>query len=131
MHKNRILKLADLVEREAASKKSAKFDMTSWGFHKKAPALNCGTSACMMGLAAISGAFKHQGLRFDILGNDISIRTTKGAWGGISSAVELFGITNTEAADLFYPDATRPNQGKRGARHHAKRLRDFVANGGL
>ena len=56
MNKKRLLKLADLLEADAKNKKGIKFDYwaTANLADPKEP-ISCGTSACAMGLAALSG----------------------------------------------------------------------------
>lgn len=73
--KRRALKLADLLEKDAKNKKGIRFDLSTV-FTATAleegkdipsdyvPEVSCGTTACAMGLAAISGEFKRAGLSF-------------------------------------------------------------------
>jgi hypothetical protein len=132
MNKRRLLKLADLLEADAANECGIKFDLGLWAStegNQKAPELNCGTTACAVGLACISGAFKRQGL------------TYTSEWGGIWphfdglrewEAVEaFFGLSASESEFLFvdshYYRVDLPTVGAAGERAVAKRIRDFVA----
>jgi hypothetical protein len=148
MHKKRLLKLADLVEQsveKSRGRKGFRFTMCDWGHaeHNVAPSLDCGTSACMMGVAAISGKFKRAGLRYTVISNgpygadlavhlnsDVPCRYTS----AIPAAEALFGISREEAHFLFLPGMygeDAPLTGKRGARYAAKRVRKFVEHGGI
>lgn len=86
MNKRRLLKLADLLEEDAANAKGVKFDLRVVACHAKKhkeaptspyddgryfrpgerPTLDCGTAAGAVGLAVLSGAFKRQGFTYQI-----------------------------------------------------------------
>ena len=141
MNKRRLLKLADLLEADAKNKAGIKFDLSTvvtpnpkLPLDAKAVPVSCGTQACAMGLAAITGAFKRNGLsyRVDPQENELFIETTMH---GVDTdfddaASELFDITLQEADFLFTPSAypqRAPKTGARGELLVAKRIRDFVA----
>ena len=132
MNKRRLLKLAGMLEADAANKKGIKFDMGSWGTVKNpSEPLSCGTSACAMGLAALSGAFKRQGLGYYIgWDGDINI-TMDGYPDDFDAAERLFDITFNEAEYLFAHADMMLAKGARGERLEAKRIREFVAAGGI
>jgi len=71
MNKRRLLKLADLLEADAKNKKGVKFDLGTWGnLNEGTPeeeVISCGTTACAAGLAAMSGAFKKEGLGYRLV----------------------------------------------------------------
>lgn len=146
MNKRRLLKLADLLEADAKNKKGVKFDLGTWAapaessflnrsFEKKesAVAVDCGTSACAVGLACISGAFKRSGLTYGYKRN----------WSGsgwhlmpkfegrtqFPAVQRFFDINKPEAFFLFsgdkYPHGKQ--EGAIGELYVAKRIRDFVA----
>ena len=139
MNKRRLLKLADLLEADAKNKKGIKFDLGTWGYTEASnpfaddapdPAVSCGTTACAMGLAAISGAFKRQGLKATIsqrpTGKYIAVRL--GRREGLSAATKLFGITMRVSEWLFLESGYRTDiNGAKGERVVANRIRDFVA----
>ena len=137
MNKKRLLKLADLLEADANNPNGLKFDMGTWGESSGETAeISCGTRACAMGLAALSGAFKRQGLHYEITGDPYSTATfidinfkDEVYSDGMESAEKLFGITDQESEFLFddnsYPQ--RYKTGKRAELYVAKRIRDFVA----
>lgn len=135
MNKRRLLKLADLLEADAKRKRGVQFDLGTWGeFDSGEPAVSCNTTACAMGLAALSGAFARQGLGYrtrkpygpDEEGGSIDI-TFKGAGDDMKATVALFGIHYAEAAWLFTPDAyDDETTGAKAERMVAKRIRDFV-----
>jgi len=132
--KRRLLKLADMLEADAKNKKGMKFDIGTVGYtcdETTKPTLSCGTTACAMGLAAISGKFKRAGLSYSFQGDHMSISTTM--YGTVVSyidaAIQLFDISFLEAGLLFspghYPDDK--SEGAKGEREVAKRIRRLVA----
>jgi len=135
--KRRLLKLADLLEEDAKNKKGLKFDMCEWGAGEdRTKPISCGTTACAMGLAGLSGAFKRAGLKTEFRGDDktfwldFSFDGPAGATSGAYySAQLLFNITSQEADFLFIPDFYPFDKltGAKGERYVAKRIRDFVA----
>lgn len=136
MNKRRLLKLADLLEADAKNKRGVRFDLSVVGWvdapDKASVKLNCGTSACAMGLAAMSGEFKREGLSYRIAKGCFSnIKTTMNGTTlhYDTAAMRLFDISRHQAGFLFtpgfYPDDKR--QGAKGERFVAKRIRDFVA----
>ena len=151
MNKKRLLKLADLLEENAANRKGLKFDLDVIGETKMdeygvpiAVPMDCNTVGCAMGLAAISGVFKRAGLEYGIYagidgqGKDIwevAVMMDDGdrEYTDIDAAVPLFGI-NTEAAYWLFSGSGAYNRyganrmtGARAERMVAKRIRDFVA----
>lgn len=112
----RLLKLAALLEADAKNKKGIKFDITTVGRPSNLDKefrsvedvkLDCGTIACAMGLAAISGKFKKQGLDYKLPldgWNDQIYTKWNGRRKGYDRiAVLLFGITHDQANYLFTP----------------------------
>src|SRR5580704_5650057 len=98
MNKRRLLKLADLLEADAKNKKGIQFDYHHWGSvgNREEP-LSCGTSACALGLAAISGAFTRAGLGYTThpwgsLGFTLNGRTIK----PMSAAKRVFGLNHQD-----------------------------------
>lgn len=131
MHKQRLLKLADLLETNAKNKKGARFDMFSWGkVDDPKNAISCGTHCCAMGLAALSGQFKRAGLLAVIDGiGRVRFRWKGRPIDGNSAAEKLFGISADEALSFFSPRGSSydANVGARAERHLAKTVREFVA----
>lgn len=152
--KRRLLKLAALLEADAKNKKGVKFNLSTvvaqsvGGSHVVhteedfEPSMSCGTTACAIGLAAVSGAFKRQGLSCKFDPKELMIRTT---WKGKCieydvAAVRLFGISTEEANYLFTPCYYREKSddgwgddcmsrvvGAKGERRVATRIRKLVA----
>lgn len=140
----RLMKLIALLEADAKNKKGIKFDLTvvakpsDWSSRfdlDKPVSLDCGTTACAMGLAAISGAFKRQGLSagYDI-GLSLNDNRIWPKWNGCiidyhEAAMELFGIDRWQAHYLFspteYPSNTRT--GADAERLVVKRIKEVVA----
>lgn len=124
MNKRRLLKLANLLEADAKNKTGIQFDMSTWGVvHDKEKPMSCGTMACAMGLAALSGKFKRAGLGYSTRGSILHV-TMDGRGDGVRSACRLFEISLEEAEQLFIWPAGVGSQGERAA---AKRIRKFVA----
>lgn len=135
MNKRRLLKLADLLEADASNRGGIKFDLstvgeaTDWEPDYK-PTLDCGTTACAMGLAAISGAFKRRGLSYILNEQTIKLTINGRPASYLEAAQRLFGISVDAAHFRFtpghhydYADVSKA----RGERRVAKRIRDFVA----
>ena len=146
MQKKRLLKLAALLEADAKNKRGIKFDLyivaapSRENSDKKdfKPQVTCGTTACAMGLAAVSGAFKRKeagGLSF-IIGNgsnvvgEMDIHTTvMGKKMSYDNAAEkIFHISRVAARYLFAPRSYlgRPTKGAEGELYVAQRIRSFV-----
>lgn len=133
--RRRLLKLARLLEVDARKKKGIKFDLDTFGHRAgKKPSVDCGTTACAMGLAALSGAFKRQGLKANIDQEFYSGKTMYlvtpaiGPHTDFNAAKKLFHIRSEEALWLFSPDYyNSPKKGASGELAVAKRIRDFVS----
>lgn len=136
MNKRRLLKLAYLLEADAKNKKGIKFDLgtvgeaSNWGTNEFQPGMNCGTTACAMGLAAISGAFKRSaGLSYRVCDTEL-MTTLNGKRADYAiAATKVFEISEADAHFLFTSSfyANAPTEGAEGERYVAKRIRDFVA----
>ena len=147
MHKKRLLKLADLLEENAANRKGAKFDIGDWGSSSsKEMTMTCGTQACALGLAAISGVFKKQGLSYhthkflyydkhhcpsvpNIHIDVIFTRKDGTKIFGFQAAEDLFDIDTAASFWLFSGDGLKHQTGAKAERAAAKRIRKFVADG--
>lgn len=137
--RRRLLKLADLLEADAKNKKGIRFDLSTWANVDPSaePSVSCGTTACAMGLAAISGAFKRAGLSYGPVDCGIEncglcagkMEVRLGRDTGFDAAMVLFDVNTDEAGWLFagssYPEDKI--QGAAAERCVAKRIRDFVA----
>ena len=128
MNKRRLLKLADLLEANAKNPKGARFNLKRWGVvtDTRNP-VSCGTTACAMGLAVASGAFKSAGLKSNF--NDGDLYPRHNGKSGFGAATSLFDISYIDANHLFCPDCYPINklEGANAERYVAKRIRDFVA----
>lgn len=131
-----IKKLADLLRRDARNRKGLKFHMGTWGRRRnfqKPMGLNCNTTACAMGAAALSGIFAEQGLTGEAYvyvgaegrseGSNIDFK-----WHGrtasnpISLAQRLFGFTYDEAAALFTGNLSKFQRGAKAELEMASTL---------
>ena len=132
MNKRRLLKLADLLEADAKRRTGVRFDLTTWGqIDNESKPVSCGTTACAMGLAAVSGAFKKQGLLYSVSHNQQIRISFQNSSGGFESACQLFGINRDAAHWLFdypaYGDDRAMFVGAKGERMVARRIRNYVA----
>lgn len=139
--KRRLLKLADMLMADARKKKGIKFDLgviakpssnTQPLSQDYVPPLSCGTTACAMGLAAISGEFKRAGLSYivNIWENDISTTLNGVKTDYTDAAIRVFDITRDAANYLFSPWwYSGHTRGAKGERAVAQRIRQFVKTG--
>jgi hypothetical protein len=146
MNKRRLLKLADLLEADANNPKGIKFNLKLWGklvaspedFPEAIP-VNCGTMACAVGLACISGEFKRSGLTY-ITGNydGNHFVPSFGEFTGEEAVNRFFGLgepdedgdLSSEEFNFLFVAAKYPRRkqsGRVGELAVAKRIRDFVA----
>jgi len=136
--RRRLLKLADLLEANANNPTGAKFDYNFWGYVPEGAqvAVDCGTTVCALGLAAISGQFPGLGYkvgRYDpeMKANWLEI-TLEGSSEeyGTNMAAEVFDITKTESGFLFV-NAPISLRGAEGELALADIIRRFVAGESL
>lgn len=145
MQKRKLLELATMLEKDAKNKKGIQFDMDVVGKPSDAVdpidtiffapnqivPLDCGTTACAMGLAALSGKFKKEGLSYRIrpAGEMIDPKWKGRVQDYDKVAMKLFGITIEQANYLFSP-WTYPYSKKKGAkgeREVVRRIKWIVA----
>lgn len=131
-----LLKLADMLEADAANPEGIKFDLRSWirpsdltyEAYENLP-MNCGTTACAMGLAALSGQF--EGLSYTGAGNvayRVSVTETKY---GFDAVEVLFDVSFETAAKLFSKTYYPVRLGAEAELLVAKRIRTLVTQGNL
>ena len=142
MKKQRLLKLAGLLEKNAKNKKGMRFNLNvvitrsdrhrSNLFLDDPPKVDCGTTGCAMGLAGLSGKFKKQGLGFAVDGYGMAYLTwDKKSMDYSYAAMRLFDISYTAANFLFHPNSyTGRITGRAGELKVAKRIRKFVKHKG-
>jgi hypothetical protein len=133
-----LLKLATLLREDARNKKGVRFDYGDWGTVRDVDnPMSCGTEACAFGLAALSGAFKRNGLSWDADRNGTLAFRWKGRrMDPVDAAVKLFGLNYKQACYLFMPEnmlldmnGPNPNQGAEAERGVAKKIEKFVKAG--
>lgn len=164
MHAERLTRLADLLRRDAANEKGVQFDLGTWSqpakdtllgqlvgymsrvwLNAEPPPVDCGTTACALGLAAISGEFKEEGLDCEFvpywgfddkqharahseppLGYHMYPRC-KGHT-GFEAASALFDISDDDASYLFDPDCYSGDTpvGAQGELFVANRIERFI-----
>jgi hypothetical protein len=132
MDKQRLLKLADLLEADAARSDGVKFnlhDVVRVGRRPENGIVkpDCGTYACAMGLAAISGAFEDEGLgyRFGVFGFDVTLWGEPKPWANAAS--KFFDLAMHEVDFLFTPASYQHTTGAEAERMVASRVRDMAA----
>lgn len=140
MRKDLLERLATLLETDATNPTGIKFDMRIWAkksgedtvrnyYHDDVVQANCGTTGCAFGLAAISGAFKDDGLTYDIIGG----RLTPTFDGRIEydAAAALFELERHDAEKLFDPFFYEATQrvGAEAELEVARRIRELVTDG--
>lgn len=123
MKRERLEKFAALLEADANDPQGATFNLRGWAgtFNSKTGPnwtfdkitdqipINCGTTACALGLAAISGIFKDEGLTFRIghEGNLLPVYldpSKSKMWMGYEAAQKFFDISSNTAYRLLSPD---------------------------
>ena len=129
-------KLARMLDRDADNKKGIRFDLSIFGKTKVPhdqlkvtafgfltvkrgfkPELSCGTTACAVGYAALSGKFK--GLSYTV-DEDGAIH--------VDGSNKVFDLTNEQWEFLFEDSSYEGvTTGARGERKVAKRIRQFCA----
>jgi hypothetical protein len=140
MNNERLLRLADLLEADASRVDGIKFNLgclvqpdgnrTFRGLSKVK--LDCGTQACAVGLAALTGAFEAEGLTYT-LDNGYFAPIFAGEeceWDW--AAHKLFEIEPNVVNFLFtidgyWREAMKPMTGAVAEREVAQRIRDLVA----
>ena len=131
--KNRLLKLADLLEADAKNRKGVKFDLGLWGSTEDIEnipvSVSCGTTACAVGLAVVSGAFKRSGLTNGASFQGKIVPKFEGEL-GFEAVEKFFNLSNRESDFLFTDEYYTDDQckGAKGERAVAKRIRQFVAD---
>lgn len=98
---------------------------------KKPMAVDCNTTACGIGLAAISNAFKDAGLSFKFFPqqNYMAFYVDGRSMEGTQAAAEIFNITPTNADMLFGGFGQEETTGKAAELELAARIREFVDTG--
>ena len=120
--RDRLLRLARLLRADAKRKTGVKFDMSTFCITEgdEDPGVNCGTRACALGLAALSGEFKAEGLRFkvvrDIWGRpkktiDFTYRGDDMFGNEMAVAAKVFDIPEMVALWLFGGEASKHEEG--------------------
>lgn len=155
MRTDLLLRLADLLEADAANPTGVKFDLSSWAqdawfstpeaenavwfdtlakhydIDTKAIPVDCNTAACAMGLAAISGAFKDEGLTWGMVSlyeeGKGRLIPVFGEAEGFEAACSLFGIDCDTANQLFDPNYYIEKKGAAAELEVVARLRALVA----
>lgn len=153
MNAERLLRLADLLEADAASETGVKFDLAEWAVPSDGPyfpghkentrlEVGCTTTACAFGLACVSGLFRDDGLDYELnfshwnnrvqllpvlhwLDDEMCTRRSEGEMAGH----RLFDIGERAFHYLFMADAYPDEQrtGSAGELAVARRIRALVA----
>lgn len=149
MRIDRFIKMAELLEEDAANPEGVKFDLGLWVVPADSPnnfesypidttsvEVDCGTAACGWGLAAISGIFKDEGVGFHIIKE--SSRGTVGMLvptfdgkEGLTSAQAFFEVDKSIISKLFDTPTYDTTKGADAERFVAQRIRYLIQNGSL
>lgn len=134
MHVERLRKLEQLLRDDAKNEKGVKFNLAVWAspsqttpglggyarekwVDKVEPSVSCGTTACALGLAAISGVFKDEGLDYRVYeaGSEVDENGVKrqlfilepdhGGHSGFEAGQSFFDLTYSQSHFLFDPAA--------------------------
>ena len=147
-HPDRLKRLVALLERDASNPEGVQFDLGTWASPAgggmtwdtaEQPKVDCGTRACAMGLAAISGEFTAEGLSHQFepyhggfqlcprIVDELGRVQTH-----MQAATALFGIDLDAAQWLFDPSyysSDIPTNERDGELAVAARITGFLANG--
>ena len=132
MNKARLLKLADLLEADAKNPYGVRFNLRDWGkAEDKTPTVDCGTTACAIGLACLSPEFQAEGLSFDTYFDEDEsnwgMRPKYGprdSWGAVE---DFFELSHRESYRLFRRSAYEVFKGAEAELAVAARIREMVA----
>lgn len=128
--KRRLGKLSALLRKDAKRKNGVRFDIHDFGTisnHKKP--LSCGTTACALGLAALSEEFKHQGLGYEISGTNIRILYKGDDLSEYYTASKVFDISEGLATFLFSGSANEEFNSGADAENELAAIIDQVLKG--
>lgn len=132
--RGRLLRLANVLENDAKRKTGIKFDLdvvckpSSGPLTKKKLKLDCGTTACAIGLWGIHPSFRKDGVSAQACIDTGEMWPTYRGRSGREAAEAYFKITGCESHWLFIASQyDGPTKGARGEIAVAARIRDFVA----
>lgn len=136
MNKRRLLQLADLLEADANNPKGIQFDLDTWAervgrerFPSRLKKLDCGTKACAVGLACLSGVFADEGLSWKTMSDENNIDPLYDGKVGHTAVERFFDITYDQFCRLFASAFYDEDQriGADGERAVSQRIRGLVA----
>jgi hypothetical protein len=142
MRIDRLTKLKDLLETDAANPQSVKFDLHAWGYDTekgskysnnfdptaKTIPLNCGTAACGWGLAAISGIFADEGVTFKI-DNDGDLLPMFDGSTAFDAAARFFELNSNTTFQLFDPMYYNVKKGAEAEQEVVRRIKSLIETG--
>lgn len=145
--KNRLIKLRKLLLADARRKKGIRFDLRCVVEDYKAreqdfnfsnyelrgadykPEMNCGTVACAMGLAALSGQFRGLSVAPVKAGEMIDLQVNNIITDYGEAGMKIFGLTEDESTWLFMPQFYKGQvTGAKVERRVAKRIKLLLDN---
>ena len=140
--RGRLGRLEKLLRKNAKNSKGLKFDMGEWGQSEgKEPGLHCGTTACAMGLAAISGEFKKEGLTHKFRGHEdwdgdvtsysVEFLLKGQSIEGIEAGAEVFDIPLELSGWLFGGEASKHHTGAKAELEMADIIKQILKTGEL
>jgi hypothetical protein len=132
MNRERLEKLACLLDQYQPAPGAPAFDLGTWGEYEERRGgflwlrkNECGTAACAVGLACFSKEFAAEGLRYRRVHG--LINPVFGMASGWDAAKAFFGLTEKQADRLFASGSYPISSGPDAATAVAKRIRTMTA----
>lgn len=128
----RLNRLAGLLDAYRHNPGKTEFDLSGWSTRKTRrggflwmQAVECGTAACAVGLACLSGEFSHDGLSA-VKYQDGTILPIYGEASNWDAVQGFFGLSQRQALYLFDENSYDVRQGQLAAAAVAARIRALV-----
>lgn len=127
---DRLIRLQTLLVADASNPNGVSFDLSGWAWRyvwgdEQPVAVDCGTHACAVGLACISGLFAEDGLAYD-LSHSGSIVPTYAGWRGWPAVEYFFGLNEDDAQWLFSPEHYVTRHGAEAELMVSARIQQFL-----
>jgi hypothetical protein len=128
-HSDRLQRLRDLLVADKNNPQGSKFDLDRWAWpadvpvptdnvtplypyrEEVLPKVDCGTYACAIGLAILSGIFEKEGLKANFIDNifnpgegGFAIVPSFDGWSGYHATQRFFNLSFNDTLHLFHPD---------------------------
>jgi hypothetical protein len=130
MRVDRLQTLMDLLKEDASDPNGIQFNIKIWANNPdETPRRDCGTQACALGLAAVSGRFPDLRLKKDY--PSYQFMPIYNNQNGLKAAMELFDLKINEAEFIFSSWGYRERFSWGSAAEHEviQRIQDLINNG--